>query len=160
MMSAFVIRAPETEVEWNTVRQLLIDYQDEFDDKACFTSFEDEFNNLESVYAESGKYKLIAIEESTGKIVGCVAIRTLSPGVAEMKRLYLVPQYRGFQLGRKLATAIMELATQHGYHQMLLDTMYEMKAAQRLYEQLGFAVIPSYGYQEGLDVICYGKDLP
>lgn len=154
----YVIRSPDTS-EWNVVRQLLIDYRNEFDDETCFTSFDEEFNNLEAVYAQAGKWKLIVVEEPSQKIVGCVGVRTLSPGVAEMKRLYVIPTHRGLHLGKRLAEEIISLVQSHHYDRMLLDTMLEMKEAQRMYERMGFRVVAPYDHQDLSKLICYEKDL-
>jgi putative acetyltransferase len=159
MESAFIIRAPQSSAEWQSVRQLLTDYHDEFDDKTCFTSFEAEMNNIEKLYAEPGKAKLIAIHTDTNSLAGCVALRTIAPDIAEMKRLYVPSAYRGQHLGKDLAIAIMNTAREMGFHTMVLDTMQEMRAAQRLYEGLGFEIIPPYNDQATRNVICYGKTL-
>ena len=134
-------------------------YESEFDDKTCFTSFEAELADIEKYYANDDKQKLIAVSNIDGTIVGCVAFRKLAPGVSEMKRLYVVPGYRGEKLGRMLAEAIIEKATSLGYQTMVLDTMMEMKAAQGLYRALGFENIPPYNFQQPLKVICFGKTL-
>jgi ribosomal protein S18 acetylase RimI-like enzyme len=159
MNPRFEIRSPLSPAEWQTVRELLTAYWNEFEDKTCFTSFEDEMTNIESLYARPGKAKLIAIENDTGAIAGCVGLRGIAPGVAEMKRLYVPPAYRGHHLGKDLAIAIMDKARDMGFNTMVLDTMDEMKAAQGLYRQLGFDVIPPYSDQGSRNVICFGKSL-
>lgn len=95
MPGEFVIRTPVSHAEWNAVRQLLIDYYNEFDDKTCFTSFERELNGIEQLYAEEDKVKLIAVDQENGTVAGCVALRKHADGVSEMKRLYIHPAYRG-----------------------------------------------------------------
>ncbi len=45
------------------------------------------------------------------------------------------------------------------YDRMILDTMVEMKAAQKLYEDLGFHVIEPYDQQDPSKVICFEKKL-
>jgi RimJ/RimL family protein N-acetyltransferase len=79
------------------VKKLLIDYRNEFDDQTCFTSFEQEMENIELYYSDSDKIKLIVVDESNDTIAGCVAMRSFSPEIAEMKRLYVAPAYRGFK---------------------------------------------------------------
>ncbi len=159
MSKSYVIRPPQSADEWTAVRQLLIDYKNEFEDDTCFTSFEAELSNIEALYQETGKYKLIAVEEPGGQVVGCVGLRTLSSGVAEMKRLYVMPSHRGLHLGKTLANEIMELAIRHGYQRMILDTMTEMKDAQQLYQRLGFKVMDPYNNQDPAKVFCYEKIL-
>ena len=153
----YIIRPPQTREEWDEIPGLLLDYRNEFDDETCFTSFEEEMANIEKVYTAPGSQLFIAIEESDNKIVGCVAMRTLSPGVAEMKRLYVIPSCRGLHLGEDLTLEILSYAEEKNYERMLLDTMNEMHAAQKLYRQLGFTKIEPYRDQDPMKVVCYEK---
>lgn len=115
-------------------------------------------DHIQSLYSKPGKVKLIALTED-GEIAGCVAYQEFAPGIAEMKRLYVTPQHRRHHLGRMLTEAIIRLAREKGYQQIYLDTMPVMKAAQSLYQQLGFQIIPPYNHQELNGMICYGLDL-
>lgn len=159
MPGPFIIRSPESSQEWATVKNLLLDYRGEFDDQTCFTSFEQEMDNIEQYYSDSDKIKLIVVDESNRTIAGCVALRSFSSEVAEMKRLYVAPPYRGYKLGRQLAEAIIDKAVEQGYHSMILDTMYEMQTAQQLYYNLGFHTIPPYNQQDESKVVCFEKIL-
>lgn len=156
---AYSIRPPQSREEWEEVRHLLVDYRNEFDDKTCFTSFDEELENIERVYADPRKYKLVAVEHPGNKIVGCVGLREFSPGVAEMKRLYVIPSHRGLHLGKKLAEEIISIATKMKYKKMILDTMNEMKDAQKLYKRMGFVEAEPYDNQDTSKVVCYEKNL-
>jgi len=155
----YTLRPPQTQEEWGVVAGLLLDYRNEFDDDTCFTSFEEEVANIRKVYTAPGSHLILAINGSDQKIAGCVGLRILSPEIAEMKRLYVIPSHRGFQLGKKLAIAIISYAKEKNYTRMLLDTMMEMKAAQKLYQQLGFTQIDPYSNQDPSKVICYEMKL-
>jgi len=155
----YIIRPPRNNEEWETVKKLLLDYRQEFNNDECFTSFEEELADIENLYAKRGNVKLIAVSEPGGEIAGCIASQELAPGVTEMKRLYVVPAHRSHKLGRKLVESIMAVAVENGYEKIQLDTMPEMKAAQQLYDRLGFHVIPPYKDQGQERMICYEKTL-
>ena len=155
----YSIRPPQSRDEWNVVRHLLQDYRSEFDDQTCFTSFDEEMENIEGYYADPRKYKLIAIEQPGNTIVGCVGLRALSPDVAEMKRLYVVPSHRGSGIGKRLAEEIISVASKMKFKKMVLDTMHEMKDAQQLYQRLGFVVAEPYEDQDLTKMVCYEKIL-
>ena len=62
-----------------------------------------------------------------------------------MKRLWVRPPQQGSGLGHKLAEAIVEAAQQRGYTAMYLDTMPQsMRAAYRLYSNMGFTAVDRY----------------
>jgi len=145
--------------EWKTVKKLLQDYRQEFNNDACFTSFDAELADIANLYARKGNNKLIAITEPGGEVVGCIASQELEPGITEMKRLYVVPEHRSKKLGRILVEKIITIAEENGYHKIQLDTMPEMKAAQQLYDRLGFLVIKPYKSYGQERMICYEKIL-
>lgn len=145
--------------EWESVKSILIDYRNEFNNDACFTSFEEELSEITQLYARKGNVKLIAVSEADHSIVGCVAMQEFSPGITEMKRLYVTPEHRSQKLGQLLTQRVLTLAAEMGYHKIYLDTMLEMKAAQQLYIRLGFTTIPPYKGKGQERMICYEKNL-
>lgn len=88
--------------------------------------------------------------------MGCVAVRKLSDGVCEMKRLFVRPEARDKGLGRQLAQEVIGVARELGYSFMLLDTLESLKEAMRLYENLGFRRTAPY-YQNPLPGVVYWK---
>ncbi len=139
------------------VRALFLEYAASLDFKLCFQNFDEELASLPGDYTEPDGCLLIACDGQTP--VGCVALRPLEPGVCEMKRLYVVPQFRSNHVGRLLTTRIIEEARLKQYRHMRLDTVPSMAAARSLYTSLGFQEIPPYRHNPIDGALFMEKDL-
>src|SRR5262249_51345680 len=108
----------------------------------CFQGFEAELAGLPGRYAPPSGCLLLAMEGD--RPAGCVAMRDLSGGTCEMKRLYVTPEYRGRGMGRLLVEGVVGRAERAGYRRMVLDTVPEMAGAIALYREQGFVETTRY----------------
>jgi ribosomal protein S18 acetylase RimI-like enzyme len=123
-------------------RALFREYEKSLGISLCFQGFEQELATLPGAYARPrGRLFLARV---AGMPAGCGALRPLSNDEAEMKRLYVRPDFRGMGLGRMLAECIVDDARSMGYRKVKLDTLPAMAEAQALYESLGFAPCAKY----------------
>jgi len=124
-------------------RNLFVEYAQSLGFSLCFQNFDQELATLPGSYAPPQGRLLLA--EYEGELAGCVALRALEPGICEMKRLYLLPKFRGKGLGRAIAEHLIAEARQIGYRSMRLDTVEPvMGDAVAMYRRLGFREIPAY----------------
>jgi putative acetyltransferase len=130
----------------DAAREIFREYAASLAVDLCFQNFDAELDGLPGDYAEPAGALLLAFVD--GQLAGCGAMRPLAdvdyPNACEMKRLYVRRAFRRFGLGRLIAQALMDRATQAGYGVMLLDTLDDMEAARGLYTSLGFEEIPPY----------------
>jgi GNAT superfamily N-acetyltransferase len=79
-----------------------------------------------------------------GRPVAGGAVRRLEAGVAEIKRMYVVPEARSRGLARRLLTELEDLARDLGYERVRLDTGWEQPHARALYSSAGYSEIDDY----------------
>lgn len=132
----------ETDEDLEIAKQLFVEYADSLGFDLCFQNFEKELANLPGDYAPPEGCLLLA--KYNGKTAGCIALRKLSDGICEGKRLYVRPQFRGLKIGRRLMEAIIAEARRIGYSHIRGDTVGSMQIAQALYTSLGFKEIEPY----------------
>lgn len=129
--------------ELQAVREMCLEYAEAIGVDLETQNLTQELADLPGKYAPPTGSLLLAVVD--GQFAGCVALRKLSDGVCEMKRLYVRPQYRKIGLGRRLVERVIQEARQIGYSVVRLDTLAErMGSAVALYRQLGFVTIPPY----------------
>ena len=140
------LQTPDTPDLLQATREIFREYAEGLGIDLDFQNFDAELANLPGDYAVPQGALLLAFVDD--ELAGCGAFRPLPDvdyaNACEMKRLYVRRAFRRFGLGRMLAQALMDRATEAGYSVMLLDTLDDMESARGLYASLGFETIPPY----------------
>ena len=131
------------------LRTLFIEYQQWLGLDLTFQNFSAELRSLPGEYRPPRGRMLLA-RQADGALIGGVAMKPLSDGICEMKRLYVRPPWRGTGMGRALANAIVAAGRTAGYARMRLDSFVRLSAAIKLYRSMGFREIDPY-YENPLD---------
>jgi GNAT superfamily N-acetyltransferase len=138
----FIISSAQSLSDIAAVRELWREYWQSFGLPSDFQGFGEERASLPGVYGLEGGALLLA--RIKGKPEGTIALRRLGERSAEVKRLYLRPEFRGHGLGRRLLEAVIERATSLGYDCLYADTLPSMMEALSLYEWAGFERVEAY----------------
>ncbi|MES2202501.1 MAG: GNAT family N-acetyltransferase, partial [candidate division FCPU426 bacterium] len=99
-------------------------------------NFEEEMAGLPGPYGPPSGRLLLATYE--GEAAGCVALKKLDEVHAEVKRLYVPPEYRGNGIGKSLLRAAIDEAKKMGFKVMLADTDLNMRIAMVIFDEHGF----------------------
>jgi putative acetyltransferase len=78
-------------------------------------------------------------------IVGCGALVMGSPGEAEIKRMFVVPEARGLSIGRRILAALEEIARSEGVRVVRLETGVRQPEALGLYRSCGYVERGPFG---------------
>jgi putative acetyltransferase len=101
-----------------------------------------DLQDIDGAYIRNGG--CFYVVDHDGEVSGCVGIRRFSSEIAELKRLYLAKECRGFGLGRELCINAINDAREFGYKFLRLDTTKKLQAACALFKKLGFYEISRY----------------
>lgn len=137
---ARIIEAEQGQIQ--IVRELFLEYSDALEFDLGFQNFESEIRNLPGDYRRPSGGLLLAYQDFD--IAGCVGFKRLDGSIAEMKRLYVRPEFQGFGLGRALVSEVLRKSKSMGYKKVRLDTVPSMSKAIALYKSMGFYSIPAY----------------
>lgn len=92
--------------------------------------------------------------------VGCGAFKEYEPTVAEIKRMFVLPEKRGKGIASTVLNALEIWAKENGFQQAILETSNQLTNAISLYQKSGFEVIPNYGqYIDVESSVCMKKIL-
>ncbi|HUF84813.1 MAG TPA: GNAT family N-acetyltransferase [Acidimicrobiia bacterium] len=95
-----------------------------------------------------------------GRPVGCGGLRRHDDGVAELKRMYVVPEERRRGVAQVLLAALEAQAGRLGYHAIVLETGVRQPEALSLYEGHGYDRIANFGpYVDAPLSVCLRKEL-
>lgn len=136
-----------------SIKLLFKAYLLELNEDLCFQSFDSEIDNPLYKYSAPTGALFIAYHNATP--VGCIALQPLQEAqTCEMKRLYVVPEYRKLKIGEALVQALLLEAKTLGYLTMKLDTLDRLQAALKLYLKYGFETVTAY-YDNPLPGVVY-----
>ena len=98
--------------------------------------------SAERLLKESVAFFLI---RENGIPAGCAGVKLVGSEYAEVKRMYVRPQFRGLGLAQMMLDHLAGYARSHGIEILRLETGIYQHAAIRLYERVGFQPIPPFG---------------
>jgi ribosomal protein S18 acetylase RimI-like enzyme len=87
---------------------------------------------------------LILIARLRGAAIGCGAIKFHDDEPAEIKRMWVSPDARGFGLGRRLLIELERHAAEQGVKTVRLETNRSLTEAIGLYRSAGYREVPAF----------------
>ena len=135
------------------IATLFREYEIHLNVDLCVQNFAAEIAALPGVYCQPTGVLVLGHVE--GEPIACGAVRPLTPGYCEMKRLFVRPHHHCQGYGRTMALRLIEFACTAGYAHMRLDTLRHLTAAVSLYQSLGFIEIPPYNDTEIDDIVYF-----
>jgi len=116
-------------------------------------SFYAQFNSIDVI-----KYVIVLYSEDIP--VACGAIKHFDEDTMEVKRMYVLDDFRGKGFATKVLIALEKWTIDLKCKKLILETGKKQPEAIQLYEKNGFSIIPNYGQYIGIDnSICFKKEI-
>jgi GNAT superfamily N-acetyltransferase len=116
-------------------------------------SFYAQFNKVDKI-----RHVVVAYED--GEPVGCGAIKEYAEGVAEIKRMFVLPERRGHGVAKSILSELEAWANELNFSECILETGLKQPEAIGLYQKSGYETIPNYGQYNGVEnSVCMKKSL-
>lgn len=94
------------------------------------------------------------------KPTGCGALKEYDKKKAEIKRMFVLPEYRGRGIAFSILKELELWALELNYSEFILETGKNQPEAIRLYHKAGFSIIKNYGQYENIEnSICMAKNI-
>ena len=144
LQTNFSIR-PMQEEDGIPLGKIILQVLGEFNARELTSTYEDEeVRFMHKTYSKEGYIFYSVVKD--GQVRGGVGISPLSeagPECCEVRKMYLLPEDRGFGLGRKVLERCLEKARSFGYKTAYAKTATRMPQAITLFQKLNFDVTTS-----------------
>ena len=91
--------------------------------------------------------------------VGCGAFKEYEPNVAEIKRMFVLPEYRGKGIAKTILKELELWTKSLDYTSTILETSNKLTSAINLYKKSGYEIIPNYGQYVNVESsVCFRKN--
>jgi GNAT superfamily N-acetyltransferase len=105
-------------------------------------------HDMETIDIFLPPHGILLLSFEDGLPSGCACTRTIGEEIAELKRMYVRPHYRGKGIGSRLVQESIKRVREMGYSTMRLDSARFMLDAHRIYRSCGFYEILPYESSE------------
>ena len=116
-------------------------------------SFFAQYNKLDKIF-----HVVVAYQDQIP--AGCGAIKEYSAGTAEIKRMFVHPEFRRKGIASKILSELELWAKELRYSVCILETGIRQPEAINLYQNLQYKYTPNYGQYAGVkSSVCMEKTL-
>lgn len=123
-------------------------------DLACLVSELDSFQSelypsesnhcLDLSAVSDEQLRCVIVRDEGNAPAGCGALLFHEDGSAEIKRVYIRPEYRGQKLGERIVSAIEGIASEKNSRLLQLETGIHQQPAIALYRRCGYEICDAF----------------
>ena len=112
-----------------------------------------QFNKLDNI-----RHVVLAFRDK--QPAGCGAFKEYTPGIAEVKRMFVHPDFRRSGIAGAILSELEIWAREIGFSTCILETGIRQPEAINLYHKMNYTDIPNYGQYDGVESsVCMVKQI-
>lgn len=130
--------------------------------RALDKELQSRYNEEQAVYDQYNKIennRNIVVALNNGSAVGCGCFKKFDASAVEIKRMYVLPQYRWQHIAEGILNELESWAKEMGFTAAVLETGIKQPEAIFLCQRCGYSVIDNDGLYTGTEnSVCIKKD--
>lgn len=112
-----------------------------------------QYNKIENI-------RNVIVAYSDDVPAGGGAIKKYNDEIAEIKRMFVKPEFRGQGISKNILKELESWAEELDFSECILETGKKQLAAIKLYQSSGYKVIPNYDQYAGAELsVCMKKNI-
>ena len=119
--------------------------------------------DIQLQYAEPNRPEnmtALAVGYEDAMPIACGAWKAIDGQTAEIKRIYVLPEFRRRGIATALIASLEENAANSGRHKLILETAVDTTGSHQLYLSLGYQIRNYYGSPAGAEnCLCFEKEI-
>ena len=116
-------------------------------------AFYSQFNKIENI-------RNVVVAYDNENAIGAGAFKEYQPAVVEIKRMFVLPEYRGKGIAFEILHQLENWAAELNNTECILETGKKQPEAIALYQKSGYKIIPNYGQYENVgNSVCMSKSI-
>ena len=108
--------------------------------------------DIESNFYYNNSYNFWYAVDDAWALIGCIALRKIDKNNGELKKLFVVKEYRGQKVAQALMNKLLKAAQEHKFQHLYLGTVDVLKMAQSFYLKYGFKKIHKQDLPKSFDI--------
>lgn len=128
-----------------TIRRQIVSMVSNIQKKEFLIPITPEINSgiikAENEYYYNNSYNFWYATNDEGKILGSIGLKQIDDRIGEIKKLFVIPEYRSKGVAQKLLNTLLKAASKHGFEEIFLGTTDKFHAAHKFYAKNGFIQI-------------------
>ena len=138
-----------------TIRKQIVNMISDIQSKEFLIPITTETNagvlKAEEEFYYNNSYNFWYAVNAEGKILGSIGLKKINREYGEIKKLFVIKEYRSKEVAQKLMDTLLKAASKHKFKFLILGTVDKLQAAHKFYAKYGFTLVKQKDLPSGFE---------